>query len=92
MNANDIDLLITNNYSLNVSRLYSYITGISFEKIYTDTIATHAHCFSSDISINLHHSQRSKLIETGARVLTFSAGPYQWGACIFEKIEKYQEV
>ncbi|MEG4634601.1 3-oxoacyl-[acyl-carrier-protein] synthase III C-terminal domain-containing protein [Microcoleus sp. AR_TQ3_B6] len=90
INANDIDLMITNNYSLNVSRLYGNLAGIDFKKVYTETIVTHAHCFSSDIVINLHHGQRTGQIETGARVLTFSAGPYQWGACVFEKIEQTQ--
>lgn len=86
INPDEVDLLITNNYSINVSRLYCQLASIDFKKAYTETIATHAHCFASDNVINLHHSQYDGSITPGARIMTFSAGPYQWGACIFEKL------
>lgn len=86
LTAADVDLLITNNYSFDVSRLYSLLADVSFTKVFTDTIPTHAHCFGSDNIINLHHAHRKAGITTGQRVMLFSAGPFQWGACLLEKL------
>lgn len=80
----DIDLLVSNNYSFNVSRFYALLAGVDSSKVFTDTIGSHAHCFSSDNLINLHHARLAGRVGAGARLLLFSAGPYQWGACMLE--------
>lgn len=87
-----VDLLITNNYSMDVSRLYCQIADVSETKVFMQTIATHAHCFGSDNIINLHHSQQAQPLLPGQRVMLFSAGPCQWGACILQKLDRTPEV
>lgn len=84
--ATDIDLLITNNYSFDVSRLYGLLADVSHTKVFTDTIPTHAHCFGSDNIINLYHTQQMASVVGGQRLMLFSAGPFQWGACLLEKL------
>ena len=85
MAAQDVDLLITNNYSFTVSRLYCQLADLSFTKAFTKTIPTHAHCFASDSIINLHHVQHAVNLQVGQRLMLLSAGPFQWGACVLEK-------
>lgn len=84
--AQDIDHFITNNYSLEVSRLYCQIAEVDFHKAVTSPIGTYAHCFSSDNLIGLRRLADSKKLIAGNTVLCFSAGPHQWGACILEKL------
>ena len=84
--SDDIDVFITNNYSLEISRLYCQLADLSYSKAFTSTIATHAHCFSSDNLINLHHLNRRPDVRNGQRVLLFSTGPSQWGACVLQNI------
>lgn len=84
LSLSEIDLFITNNYSLDVSRLYCQVANISFSKAFTQTIATHAHCFGSDNIINLRHAHLDCLIAPEQHSMLFSAGPYQWGACVIE--------
>ena len=72
------------NYSLAVSKLYCQLAEVSYSKAFTQNIATHAHCFGSDNLINLQCAQQ--LIMVGHRVMLFSAGPFQWGACVLQKL------
>lgn len=92
VDMDQVDLLITNNYSMDVSRLYCQIAGMNETKAFTQTIATHAHCFGSDNIINLHHSQQARPLLPGQRVMLFSVGPCQWGACILQKLNRIPEV
>jgi len=85
VNPRQLDVLITNNYSLSVSKLYCSIAEVSYEKAFTQNIATHAHCFGSDNLINLHCAQQHS-IAAGAHLMLFSAGPFQWGACVLQKL------
>ncbi|MFB9244576.1 3-oxoacyl-ACP synthase [Massilia antarctica] len=87
LKAKDIDVFITNNYSYAASQLYCQLASLSYAIAYTGTIATHAHCFSSDNLINLHHLAAKGEVGAGARLLLFSTGPFQWGACILEKLD-----
>lgn len=80
-----LDMLITNNYSLNVSRLYSQLAEVSYAKTFTQNIATYAHCFGSDNLINLYCAQQQS-IKPGHHLMLFGAGPYQWGACVLQKL------
>jgi len=84
--STDIDLFITNNYSLAVTRLYCQLANIEYKKSFTDTLSDFAHCFSSDSIINLHHATQWGRIQTGDKTLIFSTGMFQWGACIIQKI------
>jgi len=86
LSMDDVDTFITNNYSLDMSRLYCQIAGVGEAKAFTQTIATHAHCFGSDNLINLHHAQKRLPLTAGQRAMLFSAGPFQWGACVLEKL------
>lgn len=90
--AEDIDLLITNNYSFDVSRLYGLLANVSYAKIFTDTIPTHAHCFASDNIINLYRTQGKVSVVVGQRLMLFSAGPFQWGACLLEKLKNTHDI
>lgn len=81
-----IDHFICNNYSLDVSRLYSQLANVNFSKTYIDNIAKYAHCFSSDNLINLHSLSASTQLISENRILLFSTGPFQWGACILQKL------
>lgn len=92
VSLDEIRLFITNNYSLEVSRLYCQIANIRFSKAFTQTIATHAHCFGSDNLINLHHANQSGLIAEGECAMLFSAGPHQWGACVIEALGSVREL
>ncbi|OAK64482.1 hypothetical protein A3K87_13865 [Variovorax paradoxus] len=82
----DIDFFVTNSYSLEVSQLYCQLAGVPFSKALTSTISTHAHCFSSDNLINLDLLTRSRTAHEGQRILCFSAGPFQWGACVLSTL------
>lgn len=86
LSMDDVDTFITNNYSLDMSRLYCQIAGVGEAKAFTQTIATHAHCFGSDNLINLYHAQKRLPLTAGQRAMLFSAGPFQWGACVLEKL------
>jgi len=86
LSPRDVSLLITNNYSLNVSKLYCQLADLSYTKAFTDTISSHAHCFSSDNIINLHYVHNSERARDGQHLMLFSAGLFQWGACILEKL------
>lgn len=86
ISAADVDLLIPNNYSMQVSRLYGMLADLGQAQVFTDAIASHAHCFGSDNVINLCHAQDADRIAAGQRVMLFSAGPFQWGACVLEKL------
>jgi 3-oxoacyl-[acyl-carrier-protein] synthase-3 len=88
--ADEIKHLVTNNYSLDISRLYCQLAEVSYAKVFTDTIATHAHCFSSDNLINLRELTLHRSLAEGDAILCFSAGPMQWGACILERLEARQ--
>lgn len=91
MRAEEIDLLISNNYSLDISRLYCQIAGLDYAKAFTRTIASHAHCFGSDNLINLHHTGRLAGVGAGQKTMLFSAGPFQWGACLLERTSVFGE-
>ncbi|WP_428424286.1 3-oxoacyl-[acyl-carrier-protein] synthase III C-terminal domain-containing protein [Methylibium sp.] len=81
----DVDHLVTNNYSLEISRLFAQLAGVSFSTVFTSSIGKYAHCFSSDNLINL--SELGEQALAGQTVLCFSAGPSQWGACLLERME-----
>lgn len=85
--AKEIKHLVTNNYSLDISKLYCQLADVSNTTAFTDTIATHAHCFNSDNLINLRELSLHRELAEGDSVLCFSAGPMQWGACILERLE-----
>lgn len=83
----DVTHLVTNNYSLGISRLFAQLAGVSFSAVFTSTIGKYAHCFSSDNLINLCELMECGRVKTGQTVLCFSAGPSQWGACLLECID-----
>lgn len=82
----DVAYLVTNNYSYTVSRLYCQLAKLGAHQAYTGTIASHAHCFSADNIINLHQLTASRDVRDGDNVMLFSTGPYQWGACVLERL------
>ncbi|MGJ7528847.1 3-oxoacyl-[acyl-carrier-protein] synthase III C-terminal domain-containing protein [Variovorax sp. GB1P17] len=90
--ARDIDHFISNNYSLEVSRLYCQLAEVDFRKAVTSPIGTHAHCFSADNLIGLRQLADGKELNAGNTVLCFSAGPHQWGACLLEKLGPTSEM
>lgn len=84
--AKEINCFISNNYTLNISRLFCQLANINFSKAYVENIPTYAHCFSSDNLINLNSVLSSKKLSSGNNVMLFSAGPFQWGANIIQKL------
>lgn len=91
LSPRDIDAFITNNYSLDISRLYCQLAGLPFAKAWTSTIATHAHCFSADNLINLSQLTAAGGMKDGDTALLFSTGPIQWGACVLQKLPRSTE-
>lgn len=86
VSPSQIDAFVTNNYSLDVSRLYCQLAGVPFAKAHTTAIASHGHCFSSDNLINLYLLAQRRTLMRGQHVLCFSTGPFQWGACVLSAL------
>ena len=79
-----ITKFIGNNYSNKVSNLYSQLAKLSLAHSVLAGINTYGHCFASDNLINLKLIEKEKVLKNEERLLTFSTGPYQWGAAIIE--------
>ncbi len=84
--SSDVAFLVTNNYSHTVSRLYCQLAKLGAHQAFTGNIGSHAHCFSADNIINLHHLTASRDVRDGDNVMLFSTGPYQWGACVLTRL------
>jgi len=82
VSASQIDAMVTNNYSMDMSHLYCQLAGVPLSKAVTSTISSHGHCFSSDNLINLHRLAHDRSLAAGQHILLFSTGPFQWGACV----------
>lgn len=82
----EIDFLITNNYSQLISDIYAQLARVENNKKFTSTIESHAHCFGSDNIINLNELMKYNFVIPSKKILLFSAGPFQWGTCVLEKI------
>ena len=77
---------ICNNYTLEATRLFCQLAGISFSKAVTAPLAQHAHCFSADNLINLGHLHAEGALQPGEHALLFSTGPFQLGACLITRL------
>lgn len=80
--AHAIGHFICNNYTLEATRLFCRLSGLSPTKAATRQLPRYAHCFSSDNLINLTQLQHDDELRAGDHLLLFSTGPFQSGACI----------
>ncbi len=68
-------LVLVNNYSTGFARSLAKQIGIPVEIIYTEQIAGYAHCFASDIFINLSKLIADGCISDGDNILAIASGP-----------------
>ena len=76
--------LIPNNYNSTLLSIYSQISQIGMEKIYTDNLSAKAHVYSSDNLINLMDYANSTDLQPGDRIVMLSNGPSNWGLTALE--------
>lgn len=86
LSPSEIDMVICNNYSYEVSEFYAYLSSIDLNKFHVESIPEFAHCFSSDSLLNISHADQLDKMKQGCRILVFGSGTSQWGICLLEKI------
>lgn len=82
----DFQQLITNNYSLLLSKTISDLGGFEFEQVYTENIAKFAHALASDNLINLCDFFNNNYLNSQDLLLLLGTGSNMWGATILSKL------
>ena len=80
----DVDLVVINNYNESVVKAVSHICGLSLEKIYANTLATHAHLVAADNILNLYCAIDEGRIKQGSKVMLLGSGPNNWACSLIE--------
>lgn len=78
--------LVTHNYNNMYPRTIAYLLGLEIEKFFISNIPLYAHCFSSDILINLRTLIKDKIVKCGDIILTVGTSPSSVGAAIFKVV------
>ncbi|MCL2051382.1 MAG: 3-oxoacyl-ACP synthase [Lachnospiraceae bacterium] len=73
-NSMNYKYVLVNNYSMNYVKSLSVQLKISLDLIYTDQISAHAHCFSSDLLINIFHLLKEGKLVHGDTLLGVTSG------------------
>lgn len=82
----DFSWLITNNYNLSVSSLFSTQFGFDPGRVYTANIGRYGHCFGADNLINLSHCANEHRPTAGDLFCLMASGPNMWATSVLRKV------
>ncbi|MEJ1355069.1 MAG: 3-oxoacyl-[acyl-carrier-protein] synthase III C-terminal domain-containing protein [Candidatus Sedimenticola sp. (ex Thyasira tokunagai)] len=84
LSCNDIRVLITNNYNLSVTRLFSMAIGMSDSKVFIGNLGRYGHVYSADGLINLATFAETVRLRPGDNIMMLGSGPNTWGITILK--------
>jgi len=80
MKPSNVDRVLVNNYRIPVITMLATICGFKESQLYLDSVAEHAHCFSSDPIIGL--SSLGKQPDRSQAILILSTGAESWASTL----------
>jgi len=86
LDGRKIDFIVLNNNSVSYIKSFSKLWNIDINNFYTKQIKHFAHCFSSDIVINLVEMKNDELLRNGMKILAVSTSPTSISAMYMEYV------
>lgn len=81
------DVLVTNNYILEVLGMFAQLAGMDYEQLYTRNLSKMGHLFTADNLVNLQTLLSEGAIKEGQLIATLSTGVCTWGGTVLKAID-----